>query len=242
MMGLLGGEESNLSGTPSMLHAPTCDPDDTNDSHHLDIQTKSTASGCNLHTDSKTMRDIYYSKRQEYRMKSNNQGNHKRSRNLKENVRNEECSNAFCDKSVYLEKYEMLKAVDRKHNVKCESHDAERCYDKYQCRHKNKYTNRESDQYRDGKRKTSDVESETRCHEGREARMDGDVYVREKQEVRREHRESTSGKSQKREESESDCKYEYHSSRESSKGSKHSKKRRKHSKYHSENGGSCGTD
>lgn len=223
MMGLLGGEEPDLPGTPNVLSAPTCNPDGSSDSHSLDKQARSTASTYSVGIDSTRMRDVHYSKYQECRMKSSEQEIHKRSRNSEETVK-EEYSNTCSEQGVYTVKGEKrFRTIDRKYNGKYEGYEVEGSYDKYQSRHKNKNTDRESKQSREKKRKKSSGESEPRYYKHREARRDREGCVTEKhEEVRRQYRESSSGKTQKREGSKSDHKYEYQSSRENSKGSRHS--------------------
>lgn len=220
MMGLFGGDEPVLPGTPN-VSAPTCSPDGGSDSHSLDKQARSAASTHNLDINSKRVRDVRYSKWQVHRMKRKEQESHK-SRNSDDTLKDEEYSNTCSEQGLYSLKYEKkFRTIDMKDNIKNEGNEGDWPYDKYQSRHKNKHTSRKSNQSRERKRMKSGSESEARHYEYREVKRDREGCVIEKHEDMRGHyRELSSGNSQKRERSKRDHKHEHHSSRENSKGSR----------------------
>lgn len=157
-------------------------------------------------------------------MKGNEQESYK-SRNSEKTVRDKEYSKTCSEQTLYSlkgeDKYSMKQM---KNNVRYETCEDKEFDNKHHSKRKDKHTDRESDQSRKKKRKKSTGEPELRYYEHSEGRKDREGCAIEKHEkARRQHRESSSGKSQKKEGSESDRSYEYLSCRENSKGSRHSK-------------------
>lgn len=218
MMGLLGVEEPDLPGT--IISAPAYITNGSSNLLSLDKQAKSALSSSSHDINLKSGRDISYSECQEHKMKKNEQEeSQKRNKNSENSVKDYEYSSTYSEQCLNLMKGEKKLKTKKK---KSENYEVEGTFDKYQSRHKNKYTDRESNQNREKKKKKIIGESEPRCHEHREARKNREGCVIEKHEEVRGQYKNSSGKSHKRERDESDYSYEYNC-RENSKGSRHSK-------------------
>lgn len=219
MMGLFAGEEPVLPGAPNI--SPTCSADGSSDSHSLDIQTRSATSTHNLDVNSKRVRDVQYSKWQAHQIKRKEQESHK-SRNSDNTLEDEEYSHSCSEQGLCSLKCEKkFTTIAVNDYIKNEGNGGDWPYDKYQSRSKVKHTSRKSSHSRERKRMKSGSESETKHCEYRETKRDREGYLIEKyKDMRGHYRESSSGKSQKRERSNRDHKHEHHGSRKNSKGSR----------------------
>lgn len=218
MMGLFAGEEPVLPGAPNI--SPTCSADGSSDSHSLDTQTRSATLTHNLDINSKRVRDVQYSKWQAHQIKRKEQESHK-SRNSDSTLEDEEYSHSCSEQGLCSLKCEKkFTTIAVNDYIKNEGIGGDWPYDKYQSRPKVKHTSRKSNHSRERKRMKSGSESETKHCEYRETKRDREGCFIKYKDMRGHYRESSSGKSQKRERSNRDHKHEHHGSRKNSKGSR----------------------
>lgn len=208
MMGMLGWGGSDWLDTTSVSSGPSCNPDGR-ESQCSDKQRKFAASVKSSNRDSARMRDLSLSKKQEHRMRKEQESD--RSRNSEETVRDKEYSKIYSDQSSKKE---------IKYKIKYDDYEVKGS-NMYNSRHKDKYTDREPDQSRNRKRKKSSGESEHRYYEHNDARRKHVGVLEKHDKARRQHRESSSAKLQKKEKTESDCRYEYQQQREYSRKQTH---------------------